>query len=67
MLAKRRIMEFIYKPPETQNTVQESKFYIKFSKNITLLESFLIQNKIQYEQEELEDTALGRGVIIRID
>ncbi len=46
---------------------QESKIYVKFSKNITLLENFLKDNHIDYEDHELEETPLGRGYVIRRD
>lgn len=41
--------------------------FFKFSNNITLLESFLKQNNIAYEEEDLEDTPLGRGYVLRRD
>ena len=58
---------FIYKPVEIQEHPEESKIYVKFSKNITFLESFLKQKNTPYEQSDLEDTPLGRGYVIRKD
>lgn len=46
---------------------EQSKMYVKFSNNITFLESYLKQNNIPYEQEDLEDTPLGRGYVVRRD
>jgi hypothetical protein len=50
--------KFIGKP-------EEPKMYVKFSKNITLLESFLKQQNIEYKEEDLEYTPFGKGCVIR--
>lgn len=57
--------DFIYKPEEIQKLPEECKIAVKFSENITFLESFLKQKNISYQQDDLEDTALGRGYVVR--
>lgn len=46
---------------------EESKLYVKFSRNITFCESFLKKHNIEYKDEDLEDTPLGRGYVVRRD
>lgn len=57
--------ELIYKPTEIEKSPEESKIYVKFSNNITFTESFLKSKNIPYNQEDLEDTPLGRGYVVR--
>lgn len=55
----------MYNPEKDLNHSEEVTIYVKFSNNITFLESFLKQNKIDYQKEDLEDTPLGKGYVIR--
>ncbi len=52
---------------EKDKPQKEPTMYVKFSRNITLLESFLKDNNVEYNQEDLEDTPLGKGYVIRRD
>ena len=57
----------IYVPPESSQEPEVPNMGVKFSNNITFLKSFLDQRKIEYKEEDLEDTPLGRGYVIRRD
>ena len=58
--------ESIY-PEWVKQDPEEPKMAYKFSRNIHLLVSFLKQQNIPYNQEDLEDTPFGRALIIRRD
>jgi hypothetical protein len=62
-----KMSDFLYKPPQTVKLHEEPKMYVKFSRNITILESYLKDNNVEYSQENLEDTPLGKGYVIRRD
>ncbi len=73
--------EFIYKPDnypghlaidckpskELEEYHQQSRIYVKFSRNISFSESFLKKHNIEYKAEDLEDTPLGRCYVVRRD
>lgn len=52
-----------YSGPEALNAT----LGVKFSNDIVLLESFLKQRNIPYDQSDLEDTPYGRGYRIKKD
>lgn len=60
-------MELIYKPDWIEDIPEESKLYVKFSNNIYVSETFLKKHNIEYTDEDLEDTPLGRMYVIRRD
>lgn len=55
----------IYKPESFELKPLESSFGVKFSNDIFLMKSFLDQNNIEYNENELDDSPLGRGVRIK--
>lgn len=57
--------DFIYKPIEEESKPLQSTFGVKFCNDIFLLESFLKQRKIQYNEEDLENTPMGRAIRIK--
>ncbi len=57
--------EFLYKPSQEENEPEKATIGVKFSNNIILLESFLKQKNIPYKPEDLEDTPMGIGLVIR--
>ncbi len=56
---------FIYRPNWIANQPEESKIYVKFSNNIYMDEPFLKKHNIEYTQEDLEGTPLGKRYVIR--
>ena len=61
-------MDLIFKPPEHLNLkVCEPRIGFKFSKNTVLLVSFLDAKGIPYDPNKLQDTPMGRGIIVDKD
>lgn len=54
----------VYIPPQDSTPPIESKLYVKFSNNIYLHESYLKQQNIEYNPDELIDTPLGKAIEI---
>lgn len=52
---------------EGKPEAQPGTIGVRFSKNVVLLESFLIQRKIPYAKDKLQRTPMGYGVIIDHD
>jgi hypothetical protein len=57
--------DLIYNPDETDEEPIASTLGMKFSQNIYLSEYFLKQINIQYSQDDLIDTPLGRAYEIK--
>ena len=57
----------IYIPPKSDCKAQNTTLGVKFCTDTILLESFLKQHNIQYEQSDLEDTPMGRGYRMKRD
>jgi len=58
--------DFIYRPDNYPGPVaHNATLGVKFSNDILLLESFLIQQKIEYKPEDLEKTPFGLALRIK--
>ena len=56
----------VYRPPKYDGPqVLDATVGVKFCQDTYILESFLIKQGIEYKREELEDTPLGKALIIR--
>jgi hypothetical protein len=55
----------VYIPPQDSTPPIEPKLYVKFSNNIYLHESYLKQQNIEYDPDELIDTPLGKAIEIK--
>lgn len=58
--------DFIYTPPSEQ-LKQKTTLAVKFSNDVFLMESFLKQRNIVYDEKELENTPYGRCLRIKND
>jgi hypothetical protein len=58
----------VYRPPQNSEPIaQNATVGVKFSNDIFLMKSFLDQQKIEYKEEELEDSPMGKGFRIKRD
>jgi hypothetical protein len=60
------IPQLIYRPPGTyEPSAEKATLAVKFANDIFLTKSFLDKKKIEYKEEDLEDTPLGPCIRLR--
>ncbi len=67
-LAKIGRTAFVYKPPnDDECKAQNATLGVKFSNDIFLMRSFLDKQGIEYKEEDLDDSPMGKGIRIKRD
>lgn len=64
---EKEMINMVYRPPNQspEPLAQKSTLGVKFSNDVFLLRSFLDQRKIEYKEEELDDSPFGKGIRIK--
>lgn len=69
MTEPKKFIDCVYSPPENKGKCEAQNVTVgfKFSKDVFLMRSFLDAQKIEYKEEDLEDSPMGKGIRIKRD
>lgn len=69
MTESNKFVDGVYCPPENKRKCEALNATVgfKFSNDVFLLKSFLDAQKIEYKEEELDDSCVGKGIRIKRD